>query len=486
MTRNLKSRGLTLLELLVTTAILSVVVGSAVGVLIGQNATYMRQSGTRGAREQAIVGLDKLEEAIRKAGFGIDPQLAFDFDYYNCKLGSGSGSISQTATCQTLARDSNSAADEMVLYSRNPSYSTNGTTGCAGAANLLGNVWKVIGASATTPSVTLTLKANDIIHRGRVLQIVCDDAATYTYVTVAALATSTACANVQVGLESPITITGPTGTITSPYTRSDLLGNSCFGTGSAKAFLVDRQHFFIHQDTSNPTKPRPYLMLDQGLDIAGPGGTGPDGVLDDNDLIPVAADIEDFQVAYVLDQVGIAQTGVAITPAQYMLDNNANGIWGETPGVQEQLTGNSAATAPYNLSGAFTAANLVLGVGATGAPCFNASLMPFRAPCLFDKATLEVSRANVHPYRWTPWTGNISEVRINLVARSSEASAKTTGQNTGSSDIHYLSALENRPRVDLQAAPGWYGNTNAVNFVHSYFSGAVRTVNAVSSGIFTY
>src|SRR5713101_7101156 len=321
-------RGLTIIELMVSTVLLAIVIGAATGVLLSQNATYMRNSGVREAREQGILALDKLEELVRLAGFGIDPQLAFDFDYYNCKLGSGAGSISQTATCQTLARDSNSAADEMVVYSRNPSYSTNGTTGCAGAVNLVGNVWKVIGASATTPSVTLTLKANDVIHRGRVLQIVCDDAATYTYVTVAALATSTACANVQVGLESQITITGPTGTITSPYTRSDLLGNSCFGTGSARAFLVDRQHFFIHQDTSNPTKPRPYLMLDQGLDIAGPGGSGPDGVLDDNDLIPVASDIEDFQVAYVLDQVGIAQAGVAITHAQYMLDSNDNEIWG--------------------------------------------------------------------------------------------------------------------------------------------------------------
>ncbi len=487
MTRHLhKIRGVTVLELLVTTAILAIVMGAAAGVLLAQNSTMMRQSGNREAREQALLALDKLEESVRLAGFGIDPQLAFDFDYYNCKLGSGSGSISQSTNCQALTRDSATTADELVLYYRNPSYNTSAATGCAGATNLVGNVWAVTAASASAPSVTLTLHANDFINRGRILQLVCDDAATYTYVTVAAAASSGSCGSVSVSLENPITVTGLTGSTVSPYSRSDLLNNPCFNSGRARAFLVDRMHFFIHQDVSNPNQPRPYLMLDSGMDIAGPGGTGPDGVLDDNDLVPVASDIEDFQVAYALDQIGILQAGVGVTAAQYILDSNANGIWGEAPGVVEQLTANTAAAAPYNLAGAFTAANAVLGVGTTGAPCFNSSLMPYRLPCLFDKATLEVARTNVHPYRWTPWTGNITEVRLNIVARSTKAVGKTTNIAATSKDIHYLSALENRAQVDLQATPGWYGNTKAINFTHSYFSGAVRPVNVASSGTFTY
>lgn|GEM_PF-6287227 len=477
-----------MLELLVTTVILAIVMGAATGVLLAQNTTFMRQSGTREAREQALLALDKLEESIRMAGFGIDPQLAFDFDFYNCKLGNSAGNITQSTKCQNLTRDSATDADELVLYYRNPSYNTNATTGCPGATNLLGNAWRVVSASATAPSVTLTLHPNDFIHRGRVLQIVCQDATTYAYVTVSAPATSNACGDVSVNLETTITVNGPSGAVLSPYSRADLLNASCFNSGQARAFLVDRSHFFIHQDTTNPVRPRPYLMLDSGLDLAGPGGTPPDGVLDDNDLLPVASDIEDFQVAYGLDQVGILQSGAALAANQpaYIFDNNNNGIWGDTPGVVEQLTGNPAATAPYNLASSFTAANAVIGVGTGGAPCFNSALVPYRLPCLFDKATLEVSRVNVHPYRWTAWTGNITEVRINIVSRSTQSVAKTTDLSSRSVDIRYLSPLENRARVDLASAAGWYGNTNAVSFVHSYFSGAVRPVNVASSGIFLY
>src|SRR5262249_38720812 len=178
--------------------------------------------------------------------------------------------------------------------------------------------------------------------------------------------------------------------------------------------------------------------------------------------------------------------GLAGNRPAYVFDNSGDGIWGGTPGVVEQLTGNPAGTAPYNLASSFTAANVVLGVGAGGAPCFNSALAPYRLPCLFDKATLEVSRASVHPYRWTAWTGNISEVRINIVSRSTQAAAKTAGLSSGSVDIRYLSPLENRARVDLSSTPGWYGNTNAISYVHSYFSGAVRPVNVASSGIFLY
>src|SRR5262249_35609370 len=366
-------RGVTLLELLVTTVILAILMGAATGVLLAQNSTFMRQSGTREAREQALLALDKLRESIRMAGFGIDPQLAFDFDFYNCKLGNSAGNITQSTKCQNLKRDSTSDADELVLYYRNPSYNTSATTGCPGSANLLGNTWRVVSANAAAPSVTLTLHPNDFIHRGRVLQIACQDASTYAYVTVSAPASAAACSDVTVNLETNIIVNGPTGAVLSPYSRGDLLNATCFNSGQARAFLVERAHFFIHQDLANPLRPRPYLMLDSGLDLAGPGGTAPDGVLDDNDLIPVASDIEDFQVAYGLDQVGILQSGAGLAanrPA-YVFDNSGDGIWGDTPGVVEQLTGNPAATAPYNLASSFTAANVVLGVGAGGAPCFN-------------------------------------------------------------------------------------------------------------------
>lgn len=474
---------------MVAAGLLAFILAAATAVMVSQNATYVREQGLREAQEQGREALDYLEDAVRMAGYGIDPQLAFDFDFYNCNLGSTTGNITQSSNCALLRRDSATQMDELVLYFRDPSYSTSVTTGCVGATNLAGNVWQVTAVTTgASPSVTLNLPSTSSIPAGSILQVMCQDASTYTYVTVktAPVPPGSGCASTAVALEAPISVAGLTGTVTSPYSRSDLLTSACFSMTSTRAFLVDRERFFIHQDTANALQPRPYLMLDRGIDANG------DGALDDLDLLPIAADIEDLQIAYVLEQVGILQTSASMTAA-YMLDSNADGVWGNTSGVSEQLTANSAATTPYGLAATLTAANTAAGATSSGAACLNVSLAAFNYPCVMDKASLELSSNLVHPYRWLPWTGNIAAVRLGVIARSASATAQGTQNVAGTAtsalsfDAHYLPALENRAQTDISlSATGAYATMKPGQYQHSVYAGAVRAANLSTNGLYTF
>lgn len=490
--KRLAPRGFSLIELMVAGGIMALVLSAATAALLSQNDNYSREMGVREAQEQGRFALDYLQSQVRLAGFGIDPQLAFDFDYYNCNLGSTAGAQTQAARCAALSRDSATQSDELVLAYRDPYYAVNATTGCAGSPNLLGNVWLVTGVATggASPTATISMRNGDSIRQGQILQIICQDAATYTYATVKAAASNAtgACVSQAITLEGTLSVTGPTGTTLSPYSRSDLLSASCFSNGTARAFLVDRNRYFIYQDVSNAAHPRPLLMLDRGLDLNG------DAALTDADLLPIASDIEDLQVAYVLDQVGILQTGAALTSlaGTYITDADANGVWGDTATKAEQLTTNAAATAPYNLAAAFTDANTYYGApSATGIPCFNVSIAPYMSPCVMDKSTLELSGAGVHRYRWTAWPANITQVRLDLVSRGHLSGASLQGAAT-TTDLRYLPALENRAQVDLLpasqggAGAGFYLPTQPYLYQHSYLSGAERPVNLTINGMFLF
>lgn len=481
-------RGITLLEMLIATAILTIILAAATGVVLSQNASYVRAAGLVNAREQGATAIEVMSSAIKLAGYGIDPQLAFDFDYYNCGVGPSGTGYSSAGTgggaCTSVYRDSINQADELVLHYRNPSYSVNGAGGCPDSPTYQGNVWRVVSATGgASPQVTLSTRGtpNEVFRLGRLLQIVCQDASTYVYATISANATlSAGCGQTTVSLYGSFNVVGPTGSATNPYSRGDLLTSACFSAGSARAFFVERQRYFVYQDSATG---RPFLMLDQGYDVNN------DGAISDLDLVPIASDVDDMQITYSLDQVGIlAQPSNPLSPntTSYVVDADHNGVWGDTSGTREQLSGNPNAPGSGSpmgtpgVSGAFSAANTRLGAPQ---PCSNVSLTAYNYPCLFDKPSLEVAGANVHPYRWTPWTGNIAEVRVALVSRGAQPTADSTGLSKTSPDILNLSPLGNRPVINLQSAPGWYGATNAIRYQHSYFSGSIRPINLASNGM---
>jgi type II secretory pathway pseudopilin PulG len=470
-----ESRGFTLLEILISASITLVAVAAAMGVLTTQNRTFTRQNDQGQAVAQSELATDAIERAIRLAGTGIDPQMAFDFDSYRCVLPGGGLNMTESTNCSNGVRDAVDAADELVVSYRDPAYVTNGTPGYTGCpttwTGFIGRIWGV--RSATASSVTLAMKPGDTIYRGQALQIACDDGITYLYATVSSGKTSvaasgSACTDKTLNLYAAQN---------EPFNRPANLAAACFNSGTARAYAVKRQRFFIHRETTGPI-PHGYLMLDQGLDL------DDDGQLTDLDLLPIAADIEDLQVAYALDQVGIL--GLATAPtgwvkSTYVKDSDANGIWGDDPakGSAEQLS--SPLNAGNPATAQFDAANSALGYG-TGQKCTNSAATAFyQYPCILGTLPVEDSKSNsIHAYRWISWPGNISSVQVGLVARAPVQQA--TAEQTNEEQV--IPALLNRPAQGPSTYATFYNAMNPSGHKRVTVRTTVRPVNMAIQSLF--
>jgi type IV pilus assembly protein PilW len=133
----------------------------------------------------------------------------------------------------------------------------------------------------------------------------------------------------------------------------------------------------------------PWLMLDRGLDLNG-DGSNPWAARDDGDLLPVASNIEDLQVAYVMNR----NAGGGAT------DSNANFVLGDDPAIATPEEPDPTAQAP----GYSTVSNAT-------------------------------TRQTLHP-------ANIQAVRISMVIRSAQADKARPGQPGDP-----LPLLENSTRV---------------------------------------
>ena len=106
--------GFTLIELMITVAIVAVVVAGIFAVVHAQQQAYADGQRLRVAQASARSALLYLEERVPLAGLGTSPSLAFDFGRYTtgpCPTGMGA-----------CARDAIDNSDELVFVARNPRY----------------------------------------------------------------------------------------------------------------------------------------------------------------------------------------------------------------------------------------------------------------------------------------------------------------------------------------------------------------------------
>jgi prepilin-type N-terminal cleavage/methylation domain-containing protein len=476
-------KGFTLLELLFSISIALIAIAVGTSMLIAQNSSLQKQSGMGNAIEQAQVAADAISGAIRLAGTGVDPWMAFDFDFYDCTLPGTSLSMSESTRCNQHLRDAIDAPDELIVTYRDPAYATSWSAGggapgdtragCTGGdvGFFVGRVWGVTTANAT--SVTLVLKPGDTIYRGQVLQLACADGITYTYATVSGPkasvpATATACNTATLNLYPAVT--------NNPFHQPGSLTTACFSSGTARAYAVKRQRFFIYRQTG-ATIPHPYLMLDQGLD------TNNDGLLTDADLLPIASDIEDLQFAYGLDQVGILTLATPPTgwvTGNYVTDTNTNGVWGDDPGKLEQLAEPLIAGNPATAQ--FNSANATIPGAGTGLKCTTFATNNFyQYPCLWGIQPVETSQSNsIHAYRWTAWPGNITSVKVGIIGRTPNPS----GISDRTLDTLNIPALLNRPQLNTAAYPAFYTALNPDGFKRMVTLSNVRPVNMATAALF--
>jgi len=295
-------RGFSLLEVMMATAVSLIAVFASADALTNQFRMIQSRDLKRGANTSSRDAVQFLDSTLRMTGFGIDPRWALDF-FYRC--------------AGQPCRDSTTGPDELVVVSRDPNYQflAEGEGTCTSAAGCYGgNAWPITAATTDPASLTVTLQPGTAFEAGRVVLALCAGAQSPVMLTLGS----------SVGLAS----TSPAGSVVinqfsgdptlGPYNATAAL-QTCHGQPGASLFLVDRSRFFVQ--TLNGT---PWLMLDTGRDLDGDGVLPP---ADQDDLVPVAKNVVDLQVAYALDPC----PGYAAGP-----DSDQNWLIGDVKGTGEE------------------------------------------------------------------------------------------------------------------------------------------------------
>lgn len=319
----MKERGLTLVEILVALAVLGMILASVYGIAILQQRSYAVQGDIVLAQQNARRVIHTLESLIRNAGFGVDPPIAFDFSYYCCQGGFINPDTCPSPSAPPACRDRINAPDEIVFLQRDPNPRTWGRVAniSVGADGALSEAEVCFPGSVTEAG----------IRRGTILLFMCDGAAgIYNYVVVDTVD--------EAGPHSiritPYNSTQRTVTnLVHPGTSDTFMGNavvsfdnSCFQNvpgvcasppvSGPWVFPIRLWRLYIHvedvdHDGIDIEDPH-FLMLD-------PGTVNPD--TGHYERIPVAQDVEDIQVAYILERAK---------------NDPVRGVTGEEEGVQEE------------------------------------------------------------------------------------------------------------------------------------------------------
>ncbi|WP_242395110.1 PilW family protein [Anaeromyxobacter oryzisoli] len=289
-------RGFTLVELVVAMAVTVIVLAAAMTVVRAQQKAYHDGEKLRGAQGSGRRALLAMEEALPRAGYGLDASLALDLvPWY------GGPCPAELAPCP---RDSTTNSDELVFYARDPQYWVDPADNTVAPA---GHAWKVTAVSDTT--LELAGRAGDVFRKGQIFQLVCPDAK-FTYVTsdqkVDPLAADGA-VTIQLLSED-------TGDPSNPFRRQDVATapGSCFGGGIARAFLIDRYRFHVRPfpvgGGAGATEYDPFLMLDQGVD------RNDDNIVNGADEQVIAEGIELLQVSYIFNGGSTIATAAGENP----------------------------------------------------------------------------------------------------------------------------------------------------------------------------
>ncbi len=264
---------MTLVELLTTLAISGVIMVGITSAFLAQTRQYQIHASRQGLQSNVRRGMMFMEDRLRAAGYGVDPR--FTFTAYD-------GFDVQNTNAPNL-----NFPDAITILTRDPRFQ------------------RTTNSALTTSSTQMTLNAAASLSRGQILLILCPGAEDYAYVTVqSATNTNVVTFNPVASAanpETPISLPG------ARFHQQANFGPGCFGnTGQMKTVVkIDRYSFYVaaFDDDGNPSSPpTPYLMLHQGLDVAGTGTIGTaSSPVNAEDGIPLAHGIEQLQIAYILN-----------------------------------------------------------------------------------------------------------------------------------------------------------------------------------------
>ncbi|HYH94322.1 PilW family protein [Hyalangium sp.] len=376
MRKSFRSRGFTLLELLVGAAVGAVVMAGISLTFISQARQYQSHASRRGVQANARQALAFMGRHLRSAGYGVNPDRAIlSWDSYDA----------------ANEQQAPGFPDAFVVHFRDGLFRRDAQ---AVASNLI----------TLSPLQPLT----EDMRRGQILLVVCvrspnfidpsvDENPPHRFVTVGQYVPAGAVAipldqNPVLPLEDR-----PTRRPGRLFHEETVPGfaHPCFGRAPPQVMKVTRAAFYVAMFTNpNNNERKPYLMMHQGLDMPTAGNLQGDGVIDAADAVPVAEGIEQLQVAYVLNTLNT-------TPPTPPINNNVPIILGVTDPM-----------GPAHFGEAWEQIN----------PAVLPSGWFFNPIPIGVAATANDPRVLDHP-------ANIRQVRMTLVARSSLPDPQIVGDD---------------------------------------------------------
>jgi type IV pilus assembly protein PilW len=281
-------RGLTLVELAVSIALVGILVAAGM-TLLGQQQRALQTSGSdRAMQETARAAVEEIGGNLRRAGFGIEPWLAFDFDGYEC-------------TAPVSCRDKADGSDEIVFHARDPVFKA--------ALNI----------APTSDQLEIQGGIQLPLRLGQILQVMCPSASSIAYVTVGQEVPANWEPPAAAPAKTTITLLSDAGAFPR---QNALLTSGCFAASppaSLRVYRVDRFRYFVgffNDPDGGAENGRPYLMLDRGH-------TDDDGTARTEPVVP---DVEDLQFEYLFVDPDDGATRTVGAASGNALANDAAGI----------------------------------------------------------------------------------------------------------------------------------------------------------------
>ncbi len=284
MKRHATPRGFTLAELLVGLVVTSIVLAAVAAVVIGVQNSYQAETEVKVVAESGRTAMNYIERVVPMAGYGVDPRIAIDVSTF------GVGTTDNVG----VAVDGGAVTDELRFRYRDPTFVSRGRL-----------------TSPTNLVFDLPLPAP--LSKGALIQLTCRGAATTSSVRlnndVAIGATSAA-----------VTVAGdPFNRALATFSYANSTDNCLTqtGTGAPWVYLVHEQRLRVVNVGG-----RPWLVSYRNFtdDLTDPAFTIDGGAFD-----PIAPDVENFQVAFGMNQ----PTTGTITPPD---GSGGNWIIGDAAG----------------------------------------------------------------------------------------------------------------------------------------------------------
>lgn len=262
----LAPRGFSLLELLVGTATTTIILAAVAVSFVGIQGSYQTESRIKVAVEGLRTATNFIEQRLRMAGYGIDPRFAFDFD---AAVIPGQAKSNHTLVfAQGMPK---SVTDDLAFRYRDAAYLRRGRYMGSGGVELEAGSFGV-----------------DLL-KGQRLIVSCNNGKKYLVLKVSAGGVPrNAGGSANFTVDTKLSSANPddaclrkTGALDAPYIM--LLHE-------VRLRIVDLGG-------------RPFLVAFQGLDE-----------LDLDTAVPLAADVESFQVAYIMNRPPLSGPNAALDP----------------------------------------------------------------------------------------------------------------------------------------------------------------------------